>query len=112
VHVLEGHTECVSVQLRKDATVQEVKEAINKFIPTSQNYNLPSAPPQALRLMEEEGRPQPRKDVGNGYTVSVGRVRECELFSIKMVVLSHNTVIGAAGGSILNAELAKVKGYL
>jgi len=60
VHVLEGHTECVSVQLKKEATVQEVKDVMNNFIPMSQQYNLPSAPPLALRVMEEEGRPQPR----------------------------------------------------
>lgn len=65
-------------------------------------------------LLEQNDRPQPRLDRGNGNgnTVTVGRVRKCNLFDVKLTLLSHNTVIGAAGGSILNAELAKMKGLL
>lgn len=60
VSVLEGHTECVSIELKTEATIEQVKEAINKFVPQSQKYNLPSAPPVALKLTENESRPQPR----------------------------------------------------
>jgi len=114
VGVLEGHTECVSIGFGKKVTVDEVKAVLRKCESPSSDLVLPSAPKISLALTEDCTRPQPRRDAdcGHGYTVTVGRVRECELFCIKMVVLSHNTVIGAAGGSILNAELARVKGYL
>jgi len=77
-----------------------------------QKYKLPSAPPKDILLFDVNDRPQPRLDLSEGNVVTVGRVRECSLFHFKFVLLSHNTVLGAAGGSILNAELAKAKGYL
>jgi len=98
--------------LKKKPTVDEVKKALSNYVASYQKYKLPTAPPKDIQLFEVNDRPQPRLDLHDGNVVSVGRVRECPLFHIKFVLLSHNTVIGAAGGSILNAELAKYKGYI
>jgi aspartate-semialdehyde dehydrogenase len=75
---------------------------------------LPSAPSQPVMVAEERDRPQPRmdRDAGNGMSAVVGRIRSCPVFDIRFIVLSHNTIRGAAGAAILNAEIMKVKGYL
>eukprot|EP00123_Amoebidium_parasiticum_P005807 comp16908_c0_seq1/m.15447 comp16908_c0_seq1/g.15447 ORF comp16908_c0_seq1/g.15447 comp16908_c0_seq1/m.15447 type:complete len:358 (-) comp16908_c0_seq1:292-1365(-) len=114
VPVIDGHTECVSVKLRKPATVDEVKAGFKNYVSEAQRMNLPSAPKVCIAVPEQPDRPQPRLDrgLGGGFTVSVGRVREDPIFDIKFVMLSHNTIIGAAGGAIMNAELACAKGYL
>uniref|UniRef100_A0A6B2L865 Aspartate-semialdehyde dehydrogenase n=1 Tax=Arcella intermedia TaxID=1963864 RepID=A0A6B2L865_9EUKA len=112
VPVIDGHTECVSLEFEKKPTLEEIKGVLGNYTAAYQKYDLPSKPPKDLLLLEANDRPQPRLDLSNGNIVSVGRVRPCPLFDYKLVLLSHNTVIGAAGGSILNAELAKVKGYL
>ena len=86
------------------------------YIPDVQKMGCPSAPEQAIVVFDEPDRPQPRLDreLGGGYSVSVGRVRgdDSGIFDIMFVALSHNTVIGAAGSSILNAEAAVLKGYV
>ena len=112
VPVLDGHMECVSLKLRKKATVSEVKDALAQFKSPLAELGLPSYHP-FIHLFEEERFPQPRRhaNLGEGFTVSVGRVRECEVLDFKFVVLSHNTVRGAAGGAILNAELLVKQGY-
>ncbi|UCH09347.1 MAG: aspartate-semialdehyde dehydrogenase, partial [Fidelibacterota bacterium] len=76
--------------------------------------NLPSAPEQPIQVLEEEDRPQPKldRDAGEGMTVTVGRIRPESVLDIKFMVLSHNTIRGAAGAAILNAELLKHQGYL
>jgi aspartate-semialdehyde dehydrogenase len=112
VPVIDGHTECVSLDFETNPTIEEVKKVLQNYVAAYQKYKLPSAPAKDIQLLELNDRPQPRLDIYQGNTVSVGRVRRCELFHTKFVLLSHNTYIGAAGGSILNAELAKVKGYL
>eukprot|EP00002_Diphylleia_rotans_P032738 TRINITY_DN6903_c0_g1_i2.p2 TRINITY_DN6903_c0_g1~~TRINITY_DN6903_c0_g1_i2.p2 ORF type:complete len:199 (-),score=46.79 TRINITY_DN6903_c0_g1_i2:248-844(-) len=114
VAVLDGHTECVSIKLKKKASVAEVVQALKEFKSDVQDLGLPSSPEEALVVLEQRDRPQPRldRDLNRGFTVTVGRVRSDDLFDIKLTLLSHNTIIGAAGGSILNAELAKAKGYL
>ncbi|KAK3644935.1 aspartate-semialdehyde dehydrogenase [Elasticomyces elasticus] len=118
VAVLDGHTACVSLSFaRKPApSAEEAKQAMREYVSEAQKMGCPSAPEQAILVMEEPDRPQPRLDreAGLGYTVSVGRVREDEggMFDLKFVALSHNTIIGAAGSSILNAEAAVLKGYL
>jgi len=112
VPVIDGHTECVSVEFEKNPTLEEVKHVLSNYSASYQKYNLPSKPAKDLQLFDVNDRPQPRLDLSNGNVVSVGRVQQCPLFHVKLVLLSHNTVIGAAGGSIINAELAKVKGYL
>ncbi|RDW63826.1 putative aspartate-semialdehyde dehydrogenase [Coleophoma crateriformis] len=118
VPVLDGHTACVSLRFksRQKPSAEEVKKAMREYVSEAQLLGCPSAPEPAILVMEEPDRPQPRLDrnTQNGYTVSVGRVREDEsgIFDLKFVALSHNTVIGAAGSSILNAEAAVLKGYI
>ena len=120
VAVIDGHTECVSVKLGRAATVEEVAAALENFTALPQRLALPSAPPQPVLVTYEKDRPQPRLDRGHGggMAVTVGRLRPCPLFgcdfiSIKSnVPLAHNTLRGAAGGSLLVAELALAQGMV
>ncbi|MBI2854158.1 MAG: aspartate-semialdehyde dehydrogenase [Chloroflexi bacterium] len=113
VNVNDGHTECVSVKLEKKPGIDEIKAAFKAFNPLK-GLDLPSAPDHPIVLREENNRPQPKmdRDVEKSMASVVGRIRECPLLGYKFVVLGHNTVRGAAGAAILNAELMKVKGYL
>lgn len=135
VSVLDGHTACVSLKFvkRPAPSAEQVKQAMRDYKSDAQKMGCPSAPEQAIVVMEEPDRPQPRLDreTHRGYAVSVGRIREDEagIFDIKFVALSHNSkspdtastktftdgrataVIGAAGSSILNAEAAVLKGF-
>jgi aspartate-semialdehyde dehydrogenase len=116
VPVLEGHTECVSVKLRKPATREEILDAWQDFQPLSgeghEGLHLPSAPLHPVVYIDGETRPQPKLDLdrGNGMTTTVGRLRPCSIFDWKFTLLSHNTVRGAAGAAILNAEILAVLG--
>ena len=116
VPVLEGHTECVSVKLRKPATREEILDAWKSFQPLSgkghEGLHLPSAPLHPVVYMNDEARPQPKLDLnrGHGMTTTVGRLRPCSIFDWKFTMLSHNTVRGAAGAAILNAEILAVLG--
>lgn len=114
VPVLEGHTEAVSVRLRGNPGPEAVRAALQAWVPEPQRRGLPSAPPVAIRLHQAEDRPQVRRDVelDEGMSVHVGRVRVCPILGIKFSLLGHNTERGAAGGSILNAELAHAVGLL
>jgi aspartate-semialdehyde dehydrogenase len=114
VPVRDGHTECVSVRLGRSATPGEVIEALEGFRGRPQELALPSAPERPVVVRREINRPQPQLDRRdeNGMATVVGRVRECPLLGVKFVLLGHNTVRGAAGASILNAELFKVEGLL
>jgi len=114
VAVEDGHTESVSVRLRKKAAPEEMIAAWNEFRSVPQELKLPSAPDQPVRYLGSADRPQPRFDVesGNGMTTSVGRLRPCGVLDWKFTVLSHNTIRGAAGAAILNAELLKAQGHL
>ena len=118
VPVLNGHTVCVSLRFvnRPPPTVSEVCDAMKEYISEVQLLGCPSAPQHAIIVLDEADRPQPRLDVETerGYACSVGRIREDEsgIFDIQFVALSHNTVLGAAGASILNAESAILKGYI
>lgn len=114
VPVIDGHTACVSLEFGdKKPGLAEIKRIWNDFSALPQQLKLPSAPAQPIIYREEPNRPQPRKDrdADKGMAVSVGRLRKCNVFDIRFVGLSHNTVRGAAGGGILNAELLKAKGY-
>ncbi|KAL9116985.1 MAG: hypothetical protein Q9187_006483 [Circinaria calcarea] len=117
VAVLDGHLACVDLrfQRRPPPTAEEVKETMRNHTSEVQTLQCPSAPPQTIVVMEELDRPQPRLDreTGRGYAVSVGRVREdpSGIWDLKFVALSHNTIIGAAGASLLNAEAAVIKGF-
>lgn len=114
VNVSDGHLETVSVKLERPADEADVIEAFRSFTSPLQEWALPSAPPSPIVLREEIDRPQPRldRDAGNGMATVVGRVRRCPVLDYKFLVLSHNTIRGAAGAAILNAELLKAKGYL
>jgi aspartate-semialdehyde dehydrogenase len=114
VFVEDGHTECVSVELEKKATPAEVARVLAEFRSLPQELKLPSAPERPIIVTDEKDRPQPRfdRDAGNGMSAVVGRIRECPVFDIRFVVLSHNTIRGAAGAAILNAELMMAQGYL
>ncbi len=114
VPVIDGHIECVQVKLRKKTTPAEIISSWNNYSAEPQKFNLPSAPRKPIQYFEEEYYPQPKihRNLENGMGVSVGRLRECPLFDYKFVVLSHNTIRGAAGGTILIAELMKAKSML
>ena len=114
VPVLEGHTEAVSVRLRGNPTLEDVRDAWMDWRPEPQRLGLPSAPAVPIRIHDEEDRPQVRRDVeeDGGMSVHVGRLRACPVLGVKFALLGHNTERGAAGGSILNAELAHAKGWI
>lgn len=114
VFVEDGHMECVSVELEKKASPDEVAAALAAFTSLPQELKLPFAPDRPVIVTGERDRPQPRfdRDAGNGMSAVVGRIRECPVFDTRFVVLSHNTIRGAAGAAILNAELMKAQGYL
>jgi len=114
VPVVDGHLECVSVGLKKIASLDEVREALRNFEVDAELASLPSAVRHPVVVLDEENRPQPRRDVnaGNGMAAVVGRVRECPLLDVKLALLSHNLVRGAAGAALLNAELLAARGFL
>lgn len=114
VPVFDGHTVCISVKLKKKASKEEIISLWRNFQAEPQKLSLPSAPPKPIIYREEDDRPQPRLDLyeGKGMGVVVGRLREDPILDWKFVVLSHNTVRGAAGAAVLNAELLYKKGYL
>lgn len=114
VAVLDGHLEAVSVKFGRDVSVDDVKRAFKEFRSPIASYGLPSAPARFVEVFEEAHFPQPRRhaELGGGMTVSVGRIRPCEVLDVKFIALVHNTVRGAAGGALLNAELLMKEGYL
>jgi aspartate-semialdehyde dehydrogenase len=114
VPVLDGHLECVSVGLKKIASLDEVREALRTFHVDTELASLPTAARNPVIVLDEEDRPQPRRDVhaGNGMAAVVGRVRECPLLDVKLTLLSHNLIRGAAGAALLNAELLAARGFL
>jgi len=115
VPVTDGHTACVSVEFgTKKPSIEEVKKIWASFKSLPQELNLPMAPEKPIIIREENNRPQPRKDrdADKAMAISIGRIRPCNVFDLRFVGLSHNTVRGAAGGGVLNAELLRHKGYI
>ena len=114
VSTREGHLETVSIVLTQKATPRQAIEAWRAWNPLPQQLNLPTAPRPPIVVRSEPDRPQTRvdRDTGRGMAVTVGRVRACEVLDLKFVVLGHNTIRGAAGGSVLNAELMLAQGLL
>jgi aspartate-semialdehyde dehydrogenase len=116
VAVIDGHTECVSLKLRKPATYEQILKVWETFQPLHgkglDGLHLPSAPLFPVEYATEAARPQPRLDLmrGNGMATTTGRLRPCSLFDWKFTLLSHNTIRGAAGAAILNAEILAVLG--
>ncbi len=114
VPVEDGHTESISVSLRAKATVEDLIAAWRDYRARPQELQLPSAPKHPVLVREERDRPQPKFDIQseNGMAAVVGRVRVCPVLQFKYTALSHNTIRGAAGAALLNAELMKAEGYL
>lgn len=124
VPVIDGHLACLSIGLRDEQGVRArggvepalaaIREAISTFTGEPQRLGLPSAPQHPLIYLDEEDRPQPRldRDREGGMAVTVGRLRPCNLLDIRMVALVHNTIRGAAGAALLNAELLEAQGLL
>ena len=114
VPVEDGHTESVSISFKKKPSANDILHAWSNFRSVPQELKLPHAPTTPVIYDDRPDRPQPRFDVdrGNGMSSVVGRLRPCGLLDWKFTVLSHNTIRGAAGAALLNAELLKVKGYL
>jgi aspartate-semialdehyde dehydrogenase len=114
VAVVDGHTVAVSVALTEKPGVERMLEAFAAYRGVPQQKQLPSAPKQPVHVMQEANRPQPRKDafLERGMAASIGRVRECPVLGYKFIVLAHNTIRGAAGAAVLNAELLFSEGLL
>ncbi|CAR25111.1 Aspartate-semialdehyde dehydrogenase [Lachancea thermotolerans] len=116
VAVSDGHTECISLRFKNQPppSLEQVKQSMRDYVCEASKLGCHSAPKQTIHVLEQNDRPQPRLDRNrdNGYGVSVGRVREDPVLDYKMVVLSHNTVIGAAGAGILIAEILLAKNYI
>jgi aspartate-semialdehyde dehydrogenase len=113
VPVENGHLESVSMSLKKVATLAEVREVLRDFSVSEELAVLPTAVKNPIVVLDEENRPQPRRDVnaGNGMAAAVGRIRECPLLDVKLTLLSHNLLRGAAGAALLNAELLAARGF-
>lgn len=114
VAVLDGHLVATSVELREKPTAAELLTAINSFIGEPQRLNLPSAPARPVQYLIENDRPQPRRDAArdHGMAAFVGRLRPCPVLDWKFIVLAHNTIRGAAGAAVLNAELLAAGGWI
>jgi aspartate-semialdehyde dehydrogenase len=114
VPVREGHLEAVSVAFERPTSAEEILSAWRDWHPLPQRLNLPTAPQPPIVVRPQPDRPQTRldRDAGRGMTVSVGRLRPCEILDAKFVVLGHNTIRGAAGASVLNAELMVAQGMI
>jgi len=114
VPVVDGHTETVSVEFSSKPQAEDLVRAFADFRGAPQERKLPSAPAKPVVYMPDADRPQPRRDVerDRGMAVFVGRLRPCPVFDYKFVCLGHNTVRGAAGAAVLNAELMQAEGIL
>jgi aspartate-semialdehyde dehydrogenase len=114
VPVIDGHTALLSVAFERKPTLEEAIAALEGFQAPEHVRGLPSAPKRPIIVRREADRPQPRRDrdAGNGMSAVVGRVRECPLLDLRLVALSHNTIRGAAGGALLNAELLVASGIV
>lgn len=114
VAVIDGHLEAISVKLQKEATVEQIKQCWANFTGEPQKLGLPMAPEKPVVYFDDAALPQPKlqRNIDKGMVVSVGRLQKCPVLDFKFVALSHNTIRGAAGAAILNAELIYKKGLL
>jgi aspartate-semialdehyde dehydrogenase len=114
VNVSDGHLASIRVKLSRPASVDEIRAALASFTSVPQELKLHSAPGKPIIVREESDRPQPRldRDAGNGMSVTVGRITPDNVLDYRLVALGHNTIRGAAGAAILNAELLLARGYL
>jgi aspartate-semialdehyde dehydrogenase len=114
VNVADGHMAAVRVKFARKVTVEDVRESLTSFRSLPQELGLYSAPAAPIVVRDEQDRPQPKldRDAGNGMTITVGRLKPDSVLDHRFVVLSHNTIRGAAGAAILNAELLVALGHL
>jgi aspartate-semialdehyde dehydrogenase len=114
VNVTDGHTECIQINLKKKAPADEIIRVWNEFKSVPQQLDLPLAPLKPIHYSDDQTFPQPKhqRNSDKGMAVSIGRLKTDNIFDYSFVILSHNTVRGAAGGAILCAELMKTQGYL
>ena len=114
VPTIDGHLMTISAKLRRSASLDEIRAALESFTGEPQRLGLPTAPRRPLHYLDSDDRPQPRldRDREGGMAVSVGRLRPCPLLDVRLVALVHNTIRGAAGAAILNAELLEARGLL
>jgi aspartate-semialdehyde dehydrogenase len=114
VNVSDGHLAAVRVKLARAAEIDELRDALSSFSSLPQELRLHSAPARPIILRDEQDRPQPKldRDAGNGMSVTVGRLMRDTVLDYRFVALSHNTIRGAAGAAILNAELMIAAGRL
>lgn len=114
VNVLHGHLVSVSAAFERTPGPDQVAEVLRSYQGHIRALGLPSAPPRPIEVLEDPSRPQPRldRDLGDGMTVTVGRIRECEALDVSFIALAHNLERGAAGAAVLNAELCKAKGLV
>lgn len=114
VNVSDGHLVCLSVEFQRRASLEDVSAALSAYQAPDIARNLPSAPRPVILVRPEDNRPQPRLDrmTGAGMTTVVGRIRRDSIYDVRLIVLSHNTIRGAAGGSLYNAELLAEQGYV
>jgi aspartate-semialdehyde dehydrogenase len=114
VNVADGHMAAVRVKLARKAELEELREALQSFRSLPQELGLYSAPPKPIVVRDEPDRPQPKldRDAGQGMTITIGRLMADSVLDYRFVVLSHNTIRGAAGAAILNAELMVAMGQL
>ncbi len=114
VPVVDGHMVSVSISLAQKVSEADLRQAVENYRGVPQQRNLPSAPPRPVIYLEERDRPQPRRDAcrERGMAVFVGRLRPCPVLDYKFMSLGHNTIRGAAGAAVLNAELMKSEGLL
>ena len=114
VPITEGHLEVVSIRLQEKASMDQVIRAWRDFTPAAQEMGLPSSPSEIIHYFDEEVYPQPKlhRDLGKGMAISIGRLRPCSLFDYKFYVLSHNTIRGGAGGTLLIGEYLVKNGFV
>jgi aspartate-semialdehyde dehydrogenase len=114
VPVIDGHTLMASIKLDDGPSLEDVREALSSWRGRPQELGLPSAPPEPVVCLDQPDRPQPRRDAlrGGGMAVSVGRIRPCPILGVKLAALGHNTIRGAAGAAVLNAELMVADGWI
>lgn len=114
VAVMDGHMASISIQLKHSATAEEIIDAWQNFASEPQKLQLPTAPTHPIIYLSDERHPQPKlhRHLDKGMAVTIGRLRDCQLFDWKFTILSHNTIRGAAGCAILNAELMLKKGVI
>lgn len=112
--IMHGHTVCLSVEFKEKPSPEEAINVLRHYRGPKIAWDLPSAPPRPIIVRDEPDRPQPRRDrdTQNGMVATVGRVRPCPVFDLKLVSVIHNAIRGAAGGSVLNAELLFSEGYI